>query len=75
MIARFAALYQTYLEELLLNHNNVWTDQVVLTHIYKHNKHLFKELTRGYGTIIPALKGALYGFKKTSKVSLGIKGK
>lgn len=54
MIARFAALYQTYLEELL-DHPNLWTDQVVLTHIYKDNKHLFQQIASGYGAIFPAL--------------------
>ena len=39
----------------LVNKNNIWTDQLILTHIYKDNKHLFYKLCDGYGTIIEKL--------------------
>lgn len=39
----------------LINKNNIWTDQVILTHIFKDNKNLFFKLTKGYGQITPML--------------------
>ncbi len=54
IVARFALLYTTYLDNLL-DHPNIWTDQVVLTHIYKANKPLFFELCTGYGQLIADL--------------------
>jgi hypothetical protein len=44
-------LYKSYLNELL-EYDNIWTDQVVLTHIYKNHKDLFYKLCHGYGEII-----------------------
>lgn len=44
----FANLYKTYLDRLV-DKNNIWTDQLVLTHIYKDHKDIFFELCSGYG--------------------------
>jgi len=54
IIHEFCKIYMNYLEKLLI-HKNIWTDQVILTHIYKDNKHLFHKLCDGYGTIIKYL--------------------
>ncbi len=51
IIHDFVNLYQQYLDKLL-DKNNIWTDQVILTHIYKDYKHIFYELCRGYGACI-----------------------
>jgi hypothetical protein len=48
----FAILYEQYLDALL-DKNNIWTEQVILTHIFKDHKHLFYKLCDGYGEIIP----------------------
>jgi hypothetical protein len=54
IINNFAALYEQYLNALL-HTNNIWTDQVILTHIYKNHKHLFYKLGDGYGEIVHLL--------------------
>lgn len=50
IINNFLEIYTLYLNRLL-DKNNIWTDQVVLTHIYKDNPHLFHKLCSGYGEI------------------------
>lgn len=55
IISDFANLYDEYLNKLV-DKNNIWTDQVILTHIYKDNTHLFHKLCDGYGTIFTVLK-------------------
>ena len=54
IINDFADLYKLYLEKLVDN-KFVWTDQIILTYIYKDNKHLFYKLCEGYGENIPYL--------------------
>lgn len=54
IINDFAYIYEKYMDKLL-NKNNIWTDQVILTYIYKDYKHIFFELCSGYGEIIPFL--------------------
>jgi len=54
IINNFATLYEHYLNALL-HTNNIWTDQVILTHIYKNHKHLFYKLGDGYGEIVHLL--------------------
>ena len=51
----FATLYDKYLNELL-DTNNIWTDQVILTHIYKDHKDLFYKLGDGYGELFNLIK-------------------
>jgi hypothetical protein len=48
-IDSFVTIYKNYLE--LIDTNNIWTDQVILTHIYKDYPELFFKLSEGYGTI------------------------
>ena len=50
LINKFIEIYKAYLDKLLDN-NNIWTDQVILTHIFKDNKDLFFKLCDGYGEI------------------------
>ena len=47
IINTFVDLYKKYLEKLIDN-KFVWTDQIILTHIYKDNKNLFYKLCDGY---------------------------
>jgi len=54
IVTTFTNLYEKYLFKLI-DKNNIWTDQIVLTHIYKDNKNLFFKLTDGYGEITPML--------------------
>lgn len=50
IILMFTKLFKTYLE-ILVNKNNIWTDQVILTHIYRDRKDLFYKMCDGYGKI------------------------
>ena len=51
LINKFVNVYQLYLEKLV-DKNNIWTEQVLLTHIYKDNPNLFFKLCDGYGEIV-----------------------
>lgn len=53
-IDEFVDLYKQLVAEKL-DLTNIWTDQVLLTHLYKIYPHLFHHLCGGYGTIIPHL--------------------
>lgn len=54
LIDTFVNIYQLYLEKLV-DKNNIWTEQVLLTHIYKDHPELFFKLCDGYGEIIKYL--------------------
>ena len=54
IIDNFCKIYYNYMDKLI-NKNNIWTEQVILTHIFKDNKNLFFKLTKGYGQITPML--------------------
>jgi hypothetical protein len=54
IINDFAEIYEKYMDKLV-DKNNIWTDQLILSYIFKDNKHLFYELCAGYGEIIPNL--------------------
>ena len=54
MIDLFTKLYSTYMQSLVYK-NNFWTDQVILTHIYKDHPEMFYKLCDGYGTIVEYL--------------------
>ena len=54
IIKDFTKLYEKYLDKLL-DKNNIWTDQVILTHMFKDKNDLFFKLCEGYGSIIPYL--------------------
>jgi hypothetical protein len=51
IIHDFVNIYKDYLEKLV-DKNNIWTDQLILTHIYKNNPDLFFKLTIGHGEMI-----------------------
>jgi hypothetical protein len=53
-INTFVNIYQLYLEKLV-DKNNIWTEQVLLTHIYKDNPDVFLKLCDGYGEIVKYL--------------------
>lgn len=50
IIDSFTELYEEYLEKLM-GLTNIWTDQVILTHIYKDKPEMFYKLCDGYGEI------------------------
>jgi hypothetical protein len=54
IINKFANIYKIYLEKLI-DQNNIWTDQIILTHIYKDNSTEFFKLGDGYGEVINKL--------------------
>jgi hypothetical protein len=56
MINKFADLYLQYLEELLV-FDNVWTDQVIWTHILEEHPHLFFKINDGYGRNLYTILG------------------
>ena len=51
MLSDFVDLYYESLNNLL-SHANIWTDQVILTHIYKGQPELFYKIADGYGVIL-----------------------
>ena len=54
IINDFVKIYDDYLNKLI-DKNNIWTDQVILTHIFKDYENLFYKLCSGYGQICPEL--------------------
>jgi len=56
IINRFVELYKEYIDKLF-DKNNIWTDQVILTHMYKDHPDLFYKLRDGYGEVIKYLYG------------------
>ena len=54
IIKDFAEQYQEYMEKLI-NNNNLWTDCVILTQMYKDNKELFYKLSEYDINIVPLL--------------------
>jgi hypothetical protein len=46
--------YKEYLEKLL-KPDNIYTDQVILTHIYNDYSSMFFKLGHGYGELLPIL--------------------
>lgn len=53
IIDSFVELYKEYLN--LIDKNDIWTDQVILTHLYRDNKSLFYNYSNGYGSIVSKL--------------------
>ncbi len=51
IIPHFTELYYDYFDNLICK-NNIWTDQVVLTHIYKDKAELFHQLGFGYESVV-----------------------
>jgi len=54
IIYNFTTLYANYANKLI-DKNNIWTDQVILSHIHKDHSQLFYKLCNGYGTLISRL--------------------
>jgi len=56
IINNFVNIYVDYLDKLV-DENNIWTDQVILTHIYKDLPHLFCLMTvrNSYGHMVEKL--------------------
>lgn len=50
----FTELYKKYLDKLI-DKNNIWTDQVILSHIHKENPDIFFKLCNGYCGIFRVL--------------------
>ena len=57
IVHNVAQMYRTYMEKIFMDDKirktNIWTDQVILTHIYKAFPHKFYKLCDGYGAIFP----------------------
>jgi hypothetical protein len=54
IIDYFTNIYKIYLDKLV-DTNNIWTDQLIFTHIHKDYPELFYKLCDGYGNIIANL--------------------
>lgn len=54
IISEIIILYKEYLEKLL-KPDNIYTDQVILTHIYNDNPDIFFKIGDGYGELLPIL--------------------
>ena len=53
IIKKFSRLYFKYLN--IIDNNDIWTDQVILTCIFRDNNNLFYKYCDGYGSIISKL--------------------
>jgi len=56
IINDFANIYEKYMDKLV-DTNNIWTDQVLMTHIFKQNQNCFYKLADGYGELTRVLFG------------------
>lgn len=56
LIPKISEIYKCYL--ILIDKNDIWTDQVLWTIIYENNKDLFYKISEGYGELIPKLFGS-----------------
>ena len=54
IINKFVEIYKYYLDKLI-SKKNIWTEQVILTHIYKDHPNIFFKLCDGYGEIVKVL--------------------
>ncbi len=54
IINDFCIAYDSYLEKHV-NKHQIWTDQIILTHMYSEQSHMFYKIAHGYGEIIPKL--------------------
>ena len=52
-LSKYVEIYKEFLE--LIDTNNIWTDQVINTHIYKKYPELFFHISCGYGEIVNQL--------------------
>jgi hypothetical protein len=49
-INKYIDIYKQYMEKLI-NKNNIWTDQIIHTYIYKDSPEFFYKLCEGYGEV------------------------
>ena len=49
IVNKFATIYSEYLK--LVDNGDIWTDQVILTLMYRDNKELFYKYCHGYGSL------------------------
>jgi|SaaInlStandDraft_6_1057023.scaffolds.fasta_scaffold07222_2 hypothetical protein len=56
IIPRITKIYEDYLYKYVDN-KNLWTDQVIWTHIYSDYPELFENISQGYGYVILKLLG------------------
>lgn len=56
IIPRITKIYKDYLDKYVDN-KNLWTDQVIWTHIYFDYPELFENISQGYGYVILKLLG------------------
>uniref|UniRef100_A0A6C0IMM7 Nucleotide-diphospho-sugar transferase domain-containing protein n=1 Tax=viral metagenome TaxID=1070528 RepID=A0A6C0IMM7_9ZZZZ len=59
IISRFTEMYKLFLAKIFndtnINKSNIWTDQVILTHMFKTFPDKFYKLCEGYGTLFNVL--------------------
>jgi hypothetical protein len=59
IIHNFTEMYKLYMDKIFMddkvNKINIWTDQVILSHIFKTFPHKFYKLCDGYGTLFNEL--------------------
>ena len=59
IIHNFTEMYKLYMDKIFtddsVSKSNLWTDQVILTHILKNFPHKFYKLCNGYGNVINEL--------------------
>ena len=55
VIDRFVELYGSYLATYVPKRCNIFTDQVILTYMYKDHPKLFHRIGHGYGKLVPLL--------------------
>lgn len=56
IIHNFTEMYKLYMDKIFMDDKvNIWTDQVILTHMFKAFPHKFHKLGDGYGAIIQEL--------------------
>lgn len=56
IINDFAEIYEKYMDKLI-DLQNIWTEQVLMTHIFKNNTTRFYKLADGYGELTRVLFG------------------
>jgi hypothetical protein len=61
ILPKIVEVYREYFHNIVnkdnirIDKNNIWTEQVILTHIFIDHPNLFYKLCEGYGAIVPFL--------------------
>ena len=61
IIEHFTTIYTQYMDRLM-SKSNIWTDQLILTHIFKDNPELFYKLCNGHGMTFHYFQTHFYDF-------------